>query len=539
MYIQARNRQPRDPDSLPVLSSIREVTRFVTSSSGDPEFKPWANHEIRLKTPPSENDLRSARIDLNQGFNEYWEKHCSQPRHIHFHQNGVAKGLEKDEVLRKTFEASLKWIKDNNFLDNPSAKQVPTTDANEKTKETKADSPDSGHPPAQPMTQPPSIPSETTSLSPTPETTNTTTTYTCHEEIKIQVSNSSSSSLIAEELLADLLISDSEDVSEEGLIPMQRSSSSATTSSCSSSAPVSSVSSSLASARPKIITTANALYLLLQLPFEGDERSRPSWLVSKYQGTIYLFSVENYSTATNTDAKAIHHHHRSNGHSNGNGFHYEESPAILAEKANELIRYRTKVFFNLMTEKLPLNRLHDKINRCVINEAFFDGHRILYSTIVNAVNLKDRFVDLRLAVPKRTKREHLEKLQKVWSMAVIKPSSEIIIGTRSLKCKEGNSSVPEGRLIDIEKYYTSKIPAEVSEFTARNTCENPLWDPSVSYDFLQRFIEYLDKRVMDDPKTVYQLIPEGFYGRGFSLLSIQKLNLKGCDPLIPDWFLVD
>jgi hypothetical protein len=544
MYVQSKNKVPRketpETGPLPVLSSVREVTRFITSSSGKPEFKSWDNHEIRLKPPPSEHDLKALKIDLNYGFEDYWKQHCSQPKHIKHHQNGVPKGLEKDEVLRKMFEASLKWIKDNhlcevngnnNVLTTDNKESPPSLNTEQSSLESKADSPDSGHPPL-PLSQPPNSDSPNASLSPTPTSlTHTTTTTTTYEHM-IQISHSSSSSLIQEELLADLLIADDEPP-DEGLIPMQRSASSATTSSAASSNAPSSVSSSLASQRPKLITTANALYLLLQLPYESDERSGVSWLVSKHQGTLFVFSLENdYSKPQTPNAKG-----RTN-HTNGHNHHNDDSPAILAEKANELIKYRTKVFFNLMTERLPLNCLIDKTNRCVINEAFFDGHRILYSAIINAVNLKDKFVDLRLNVPKRTRREHLEKMQKVWSMAVVKPSSEIIIGTRSTK-KESNT-VPEGRLIDIEKYHTSKIPAEVADFTsARTTCEAPLWHPSVSYEFLKRFIEFLDNRIIDDPKTVYQIIPEGFYGRGFSLLSIQKLNLKGCDPLIPNWFVRD
>ena len=546
MYIQSKNRGPKKETqgSLPVLSNVREITRFVTTSSGKPDFKPWENHEIRLKPPPTEHDLRSLKIDLNYGFEDYWKQHCSQPKHIKHHQNGVPKGLEKDEVLRRMFEASLKWIKDNNVIE-PNGNSITQKEIkkdslpsitvdNQSSLESKPDSPDSGHPPMLPKSQPPASEVSPTA-SPSPTLTSITTTTTTTYEHLIQVSHSSSSSLIQEELLADLLIAD-DDPQDEGLIPMQRSFSSATNSSASSSTAPSSVSSSLASQRPKLITTANALYLLLQLPYESDEKIGISWLVSKHEGTLYLFSLENnYSMPTTPIAKGRSNH--TNGHNNG--YHNDESPAVLAEKANELIKYRTKVFFNLMTERLPLNRLHDKTNRCVINEAFFDGHRILYSAIINAVNLKDKFVDLRLNPPKRTRREHLERMQKVWSMAVVRSSSEVVIGTRSIKNKESNT-VPEGRLIDFEKYYTSKIPAEVADFTsARTTCEAPLWHPSVSFEFLQRFLHFLDNRIMDDPKTVYQLIPEGYFGRGFSLLSIQKLHLKGCDPLIPNWFVKD
>ena len=577
MYIQSprkeqhpgrepRPRQPTPPppsQPTPALTSVRELTRFITSSTGDPIFKPWDNQEIRVKPFPSELDLDAHRIDLNQGFQEYWDKHCSQPKHIYHHQNGVPKGLEKDEVLRKAFEASLYWIKENHLFDPMNGTALSTT-RNGSTEPTvdavlcedKADSPDSGHPPH--TIPPPSTPGEG---SPSPPTsTSNTSTMTYVTEHTIQVSSSNCSSLIQEELLADLLIeSEVNSNEEEGLIPMQRSNScgSAATHSSNKSSCLSSASPplSLANSKPKLITTANSLWLLLQLPYESDERSRPCWLVSKYQGTLFLFSIESYAMTLNAKASPSksnpkrnynnnitkskpHHKSTSSLVNHSNGHHYnQDSPAIQAEKASELIKYRTKVFFNLMTERLALTDFNDKVNRCVINEAFFDGHRILYSAIINAVNHKDKFVDLRLSVPKRTRREHLEKLQKVWSMAIVKPSTEVIIGTRTIKERDAVNP-DEGKLIEVEKYQTSRIPKEVSDFTAeRTTCEAPLWSPSVSFIFLKRFIDYMDKRVADDPKTVYQLIPEGFYGRGFSLLSIQKLNLKGCDGLIPDWFL--
>lgn len=208
----------------------------------------------------------------------------------------------------------------------------------------------------------------------------------------------------------------------------------------------------------------------------------------------------------------------------------------MGEKANELLRYRSKVFYNMMSERKPVDQLHKKTNKCVLNEASFDDKRMIYSAVVNAVDSKDEFVDLKLSLNRKSRREHLEKMQRLWAIAVLKPANRIVLGIRSGKSKDVNA-VPDGRLIRVENVDMKKLPQEVVEFSLKAQYDAPLWQPRVSFDFLKRVIDYLDHRVMNDPKTVYQLVPEGFYGRGFSLLSIHKLNLKGCDPLIPEWYV--
>ena len=278
-----------------------------------------------------------------------------------------------------------------------------------------------------------------------------------------------------------------------------------------------------------------------------QEKNCPSWLVSKHNDILYLFSIETYTNPTiamHSDAANnkfnIRHHHifqsehfhhngHCNGHTNGNGC------IDMGEKTSELLRYRSKVFFNMMTERLSLDQLPQKTHKCVLNVANFDGQGIVYSAVVNAVDCKDQYVDLKLSLNRKSKREHLEKLQRLWAIALLKPANRIVLGIRSGKSKDVNA-VPDGRLVRVEDVDLRKLPHEVVDFSIKSQYDAPLWQPQVSFDFLKRVIDYLDKRVMNDAKTVYQLVPEGFYGRGFSLLSIHKLNLKGCDPLIPEWF---
>ena len=145
------------------------------------------------------------------------------------------------------------------------------------------------------------------------------------------------------------------------------------------------------------------------------------------------------------------------------------------------------------------------------------------------------------------------KLQKLWAIAVVKPAIDIILGTRSTKTGTNGSntngdgpniaaSVPEGKLIKVDKINVKRIPAEVYEYSMKS-CSSPcseaqgLWNPRICFDFLKRVIEFLDHRCVDDPTTVYQLTPDGFFGRGFSVLQIHKVNTQGCDPLIPEWFV--
>lgn len=156
-------------------------------------------------------------------------------------------------------------------------------------------------------------------------------------------------------------------------------------------------------------------------------------------------------------------------------------------------------------------------------------------------------------MPQRNRREHLIKLQKLWAIATVKPAVDIILGTRSTKTPNSNANgdganispqVPEGRLIKVDKINVKRIPAEVYEYSMKS-CSSPcseaqgLWNPRICFDFLKRVIEFLDHRCVDDATTVYQLTPEGFFGRGFSVLQIHKVNTQGCDPLIPEWFVED
>ena len=429
MYIQLRNRKTDPTQKSPVVSDVKEVCRFLTHpSTGRVEFNEWSNEEIRLKPPPAESDLKNYRIDLNLGFNRYYEDHVKKIRRSNGCQNmhhNDARHLEKDDTLRQSFEATLKWIKETDYIKR-------------------------------------------------------------YERLNGK--------------------------------------------------------------KPKVISTSTAIQLLLTLPYENEEKNCPSWLISKHKGILYLFSVETFtnpnimSDASNNKYNIRHHHifqsehfHHNghcNGHTNGNGC------IDMGEKAMELLRYRSKVFYNMMTERKPIDKLATKMNKCVLNQASFDSHHIIYSAVINAVDQNDHFVDLKLSLNRKSKREHLEKMQRLWAIAVLKPATKIVLGIRSGKSKDVNA-VPDGRLVRVEDVDMKKLPLEVLEFSHKAQFDAPLWEPRVSFDFLKRVIDYLDNRCMDDARTVYQLVPEGFYGRGFSLLSIHKLNLKGCDPLIPEWYVVD
>ena len=128
MYIQLRNRASgagsaadhRSAATKPVsISGVKEVCRFLTHPSGDVEFTEWINDEIRLKPPPAEHELKNHRIDLNQGFTRYYEDHVKRMRKANgcrsMHHRD-ARHLEKDDTMRKSFEATLKWIKETDFL---------------------------------------------------------------------------------------------------------------------------------------------------------------------------------------------------------------------------------------------------------------------------------------------------------------------------------------------------------------------------------------------------------------------------------------
>lgn len=119
MYIQLRNRQPDPSCKSAVISGVREVSRFLTHASGDVEFTDWSNDEIRLKSPPMESDLKNYRIDLNSGFTQYYEDHVKRIRQsngCHTLHHNDARHLEKDDTMRKSFEATLKWIKESDYL---------------------------------------------------------------------------------------------------------------------------------------------------------------------------------------------------------------------------------------------------------------------------------------------------------------------------------------------------------------------------------------------------------------------------------------
>ena len=88
MYIQSR----RDPSvklttPYPRINSIKEITRFITTVDGEPKFTAWSNDEIRLKSLPSESDLRTGKIDLNNGFDAYWNQHLKDVHHPIAHKN--------------------------------------------------------------------------------------------------------------------------------------------------------------------------------------------------------------------------------------------------------------------------------------------------------------------------------------------------------------------------------------------------------------------------------------------------------------------
>lgn len=455
----------------PEFKNIKELNRFIVNS--EPRFESWKNHEIRVKSLPTDDDFRTARIDLGKGFNEYWD-------HLIHHHN-ILKTTEsrrhspntslsectinttesRDELMKKSFEATLKWVLDTNYL---------------------------------------------------------------------------------------------------------------------------------AKNKPKMITTSPSLYLLLQLPYEDDDINyHVSWLVTKFNGILYLFALENdpsvgkpnpsFSSPTRLSSRPssqLSHSmsslslsmsrsnlYSSNCNLNNSTTDLSQSltPAQMKLRNQEMNKFRIKSFTNMMTEQLPTELLHGKHNKMVINEAKFDDNKLLYCAQVNGVNDSDEFVDIRLGLKNAKKSaEYWLKLQKYWSIAVTKPSSEVIIGMRSKKPnnKFGGSAnldkesdivngVPDGRLIGIDRLKVSDIPYNVADFSCKSVAfdigksssspGSPLWEPLVSYDFLKRFIEFIDKRVMDDPSTVYKLTPEGYYGRGYSVLGVQKLSLRGCLPLVPEWYV--
>lgn len=119
MYIQLRNREPEAGTKSPRLRNVQEVARFLTHASGDVEFSEWSNEEIRLKPGPGEADLKNHRIDLNAGFTSYYENHVRPVRRsngCHRLHHKDARHLEKDDTMRKSFEATLKWIKETDFV---------------------------------------------------------------------------------------------------------------------------------------------------------------------------------------------------------------------------------------------------------------------------------------------------------------------------------------------------------------------------------------------------------------------------------------
>ena len=344
----------------------------------------------------------------------------------------------------------------------------------------------------------------------------------------------------------------------------------------------------LAKNKPKMITTSPSLYLLLQLPYEDDDINyHVSWLVTKFNGILYLFALENdpsvgkpsssFSSPTRVSSRpssqlsqSMSSLSLSTSRSNlcSSSYNLNNSsdltqcltPAQTKLRNQEMNKFRIKSFTNLMTEQLPTEILHGKHNKMIINEAKFDEHKLLYCAQINGVNDSDEFVDIRLSLKNAKKTaEYWLKLQKYWSIAVTKPSTEVIIGMRSKKPNNkfgsGNlekeseivNGVPDGRLIGIDKLKVSEIPYDVADFSSKSVAfdigrsssspGSPLWEPLVSYDFLKRFIDFIDKRVMDDPSTVYKLTPEGYYGRGYSVLGVQKLSLRGCLPLVPEWYV--
>jgi hypothetical protein len=119
MYIQLRNRQPDPSIKSPVITGVHEVSRFLTHPNGEVEFSDWSNDEIRLKPGPGESDLKNHRIDLNQGFSNYYEGHVKRVRKMngcHTLHHNDARHLEKDDTMRKSFEATLKWIKETDYI---------------------------------------------------------------------------------------------------------------------------------------------------------------------------------------------------------------------------------------------------------------------------------------------------------------------------------------------------------------------------------------------------------------------------------------
>lgn len=151
--------------------------------------------------------------------------------------------------------------------------------------------------------------------------------------------------------------------------------------------------------KPKLVTTSSALYLLLQLPYEKDEKSHTCWLVSKYKDTLFVSSIENYTNPVSSNGhnnNNNNHHRYSSNHVHNN--HSNTFDALESDRATELTKYRWRLFNNLMTEQDSIENVHNKPNRCVLNSAMFNGHKLMYSATINAVNEFDQFVDVRLGV---------------------------------------------------------------------------------------------------------------------------------------------
>lgn len=318
MYIQQR----RDPSvkftsPYPRINSIKEITRFITTVDGEPKFTAWSNDEIRLKSLPSESDLRSGKIDLNSGFDVYWNQHLKDVHHPIAHKNHPLRssasqnhlnhhrlnnshshhmsslnlshlghnvhhpGMEKDDFNRKTFEATLKWLKKAGYFRNKEKK-------------------------------------------------------------------------------------------------------------------------------PKLVTTSSALYLMLQLPYEKDEKAHTCWLVSKYNGTLFLSSIENYTSPVCNNVRRgsgqnnnpnHNNHHQQHRYASSHNLHANQIDPLESDRSTELTKYRWRLFNNLMTTDDTIDtNSSNKLNRCVVNSAMFNGYKLIYSATINAVNESDEFVDIRLSV---------------------------------------------------------------------------------------------------------------------------------------------
>ena len=160
--------------------------------------------------------------------------------------------------------------------------------------------------------------------------------------------------------------------------------------------------------KPKLVTTSSALYLLLQLPYEKDEKAHTCWLVSKYNGTLFLSSIENYTSPVCNNVRRgsgqnnnpnHNHHHQQQRYASSHNLHSNHMDPLESDRSTELTKYRWRLFNNLMTtdDSIDCNS-HNKLNRCVLNSAMFNGYKLIYSATINAVNDSDEFVDIRLSV---------------------------------------------------------------------------------------------------------------------------------------------